>query len=138
MRNTSQQRSRRGMWFGIPNDDMLIPLATPPAQFHAIWSESGHISPERELALAVMEQAIEELAYKRFARTRRDQRAYWKAYDWVAAEDREWPFSFVNLCGAFGLDVESTRRRVLDATMRSNVCAARFDDASEAKLGRAA
>ena len=138
MTNTSQhQRRRRGMWFGVP-DDLLIPLATPPAQFYAIWSHSTFISPERELALAVMEQAIEELASKRFARTRRDQRAFWQAYDWVAAEDREWPFSFVNLCEAFALDVESTRRRVLDATMPSNACAARFDDASEAKVGKAA
>jgi hypothetical protein len=85
-----------------------------------------------------MEQAIDELAHNRFAKTRRGQRAYWKAYDWVATEDPEWPFSFVNLCGALGLDVESTRRRVLDATMPTNAFAARFDDASEAKLGKAA
>jgi hypothetical protein len=125
------------MWFGIP-DDLLVPLATQPAQFYAIWSHSTYIPPERELALAVMEQAIDDLAHNRFAKARRGQRAYWDAYDWVAAEDREWPFSFLNLCDALGLHVESTRRRVLDTTLPSNVCAAPFADASEAKLGNAA
>jgi len=138
MTNASQQeRRRRGMWFGIP-DDLLIPLATPPAQFYAIWSHSTYIPPERELALAVMERAIDDLAQSRFAKTRRGQREYWDAYDWVAAEDREWPFSFVNLCDALGLDVESTRRRILDTTLPGNVGAARLADTPEAKLGKAA
>ena len=137
MTNTSQQRRLRGMSFGIP-DEILAPLAVPPEQFYEIWSHSRYISPERELALTVMEQAIDELAHTRFARTRRGQRTYWEAYDWVAAEDREWPFSFVNLCDALGLDVESTRGRVLDATVPGNAFAARFDDASEPKLGKAA
>lgn len=48
-----------------------------------------------QLTLAVMERAIDDLVHNRFAKTRCGQRAYWDAYDWVAAEDREWPFSFV-------------------------------------------
>ena len=134
---TSQQQRGRGEWFGI-SDDVLVPLAVPPVQFHDIWSHSRFISPEGGLALAVMEQALNDLANHRFATRRRERRLYWEAHDWVAAEDREWPFSFMNLCGSLGLDVESTRDRILDAPMASDAFAARFDATPEPKLGKAA
>ena len=106
----------RGMWFGIA-DDLLIPTALRPVQFHDIWSRSRTISPERRLALAVVQQALNDLAGYRFARGWRRQRLYWDAYAWVADDDREWPYSFINLCEAAGLGVEAIRQRVLDPTV---------------------
>lgn len=125
------------MWFGI-SDGALVPLAMPPVQFHDVWSRSKFVSPERGLALAIMEQAVNDLANNRFAGRRRGQRVYWEAYNWVAAEARDWSFSFVNLCDGLGLDVESTRRCILDATtVLTNVASARFE-VSRLKLGKAA
>jgi hypothetical protein len=125
------------MWFGF-SDDGLGPLAIRPVQFHDMWSRSRAISPERGLALAVMEQAITDLADQRFATGRRGQRLYWQAYDWVVADDREWPFSFVNLCDALGLQVEPARRRLLDPVMPFVAPAPRLDAGLEGVLGKAA
>ena len=135
--DTLHRQRVRGVWFGI-SDGVLGYLAVPPAQFHDIWSQSRSVSPERDLALAVVEQALNDLVNHRFAKRRPEQRVYWEAYDWVAAEDCEWPFSFVNLCDSLGLDAELTRRRILDAPMPSDASARRFDGASEATLGEAA
>jgi len=103
------------MWFGV-SDGTLTPLAVPPVQFYDVWSRSRAVSPERGLALAVMGLAINDLLTHRFARPRRHQRAYWEAYQWMVADDYEWPFSFINLCASLRLEAEPIRRRLLDAT----------------------
>jgi len=38
---------------------------------------------------------------------------FWEAYQWVASNDRMWPFSFVNLCELTGMEVQATRQRLL-------------------------
>ena len=110
---TSRKPGDRGMWFGV-SDNILTEVAIRPVQFYEVWSRSTAVSAERGLALAVVEEAINDLRTYRFAQRRRGQRAYWEAYDWIAADDRGWPFSFVNLCASLGLEVEPVRRRLLD------------------------
>ena len=127
----------RGMGFGIW-DDALVPPVVRPVQFHDIWSRSGAISPERSLALAVLEEALNDLARYRFATGRRGQRFYWEAYAWIASDDRAWPFSFVNLCEATGLAVDPIRRRVLDPMAPPLTAAEVMDVDGEAPLGKAA
>lgn len=100
------------MWFGNA-EDVLVPMAMRPVQFQEIWSRSRAVSGERGLALAVVQEALDDLARYRFARRRRPQRLYAEAYAWVASDDRSWPYSFVNLCEVLGLAVEPIRRRVL-------------------------
>jgi hypothetical protein len=104
------------MWFGVL-DDTLTPLAVRPVQFDEIWSRTSAVSPESALAFAVMDQAINDLITHRFARGRRQQRTYWDAYQWMMAEDYEWPFSFVNLCASLRLEAEPIRRQLLDGTI---------------------
>jgi hypothetical protein len=100
------------MWSGV-SDDILIPEAALPAQFDEIWHKTRAIAPERALALAVMWEAVLDLDKYRFAQRRRQQRLYWEAYQWITANDRSWPFSFVNLCDSIGLTVEPVRKRLL-------------------------
>src|SRR5215470_8411797 len=97
-----------GMWFGLSHG-VLESAALRPIQFHDIWSKSGSVSPERSLALAVVQEALNDLVRHRFAKGRRGQRLYWQAYAWIADDDREWPFSFANLCESVGLPVELIR-----------------------------
>jgi len=103
------------MWFGV-SDAMMAPLVVQPVQFYDVWSRTRAVSPERELALAVLEQAINDLITHRFARRRRHQRAYWEAYQWMVADDHDWPFSFINLCASLRLEAQPIRRRLLDGT----------------------
>jgi len=83
-----------------------------PEQFRDIWNGGG-VSPERELAAAVLDGAASDLQKYRYARRRRRQRLYWQAYQWVASDDREWPFSFVNICESLRLSPEAFRARLL-------------------------
>jgi hypothetical protein len=98
------------------SDHGLVPVAVLPVQFQLTSTQSRAIAPERALALAVLEQAVNDVGGQRFSRTRRGQRVYWETYQWITADDRDWPYSFVNLCAALGLDIDSVRRRILDPT----------------------
>jgi hypothetical protein len=116
------------MWFGVP-DHVLVSASLRTVQFQDIWSRSGAVSPERGLALAVVEEALNDLLKYRHSQRRRGQRLYWEAYEWVTDNDREWSYSFVNICETVGLPVEAIREQILDLAAQS---------AAEATLGEAA
>ena len=84
-----------------------------PSQFRDMWSGQTY-PPECELAAAVLDGALVDLQKHRYASGRSRQRLYWQAYQWVDSVDREWPFSFVNLCDVLGLSPEALRSRLLD------------------------
>jgi hypothetical protein len=96
----------------VPEEGLALEPALP-SQFHDIWSRSRYVSPERALVLAVLEQVLGDLEKYRYATRRRQQRLYMEAYKWVASDDREWPYSFVNLCETLGVSPESVRERLL-------------------------
>jgi hypothetical protein len=82
-----------------------------PVQFHDVYRSAR--TAERDLAAAVLRTAIGDLELHRYARGRRGQRQYWQAYDWVAATDWQWPFSFVNICDLLHLSPDALRVRLL-------------------------
>jgi hypothetical protein len=100
------------MWSSVP-DDILTPDFALPSQVNDIWHRTRAIRPERALALAVVEQAMEDLKKFRFAPRRRQQRLYMEAYRWVMSNDYQWPYSFVCLCDQLDLEVEPLRRGLL-------------------------
>jgi hypothetical protein len=123
------------MWSGV-SDDILVPEAALPAQFHEIWHKTRAVTPDRALALAVMWEAVLDLSKYRFAPRRRQQRLYWEAYQWVTSDDRSWPFSFANLCDWLNLTVEPVRKQLLGEMVPA--VAAEKMPAHEALLEKAA
>jgi len=101
------------MWSGVPPEDILTPEPALPAQFKDVWYRSRAISPERALVLAVMWQAVIDLQKHRFAKRRQQQRLYWEAWEWVASDDRNWSYSFSNLCDMLNLNPEPLRKELL-------------------------
>jgi len=95
-------------------DDAIRSDAPLPVQFEEIWHRSRAISPEKALALAVLEQAVMDLRKFRFASRRRQQRLYMEAYRWAASDERGWPYSFASLCDLLGFDVTAMRARLFD------------------------
>ena len=78
-------------------DDHCTPDTVSPAQFHELWCGTQERSAEFKLALAVLEQAVEDLQRHRGAIAPEPQRLYVQARRWVASNDRRWPYSFANV-----------------------------------------
>lgn len=98
---------------GILSEDLLTPEQILPVQFQDLWHRSRTLTPERLLAVAVLWQAAMDLQKFRYAPRRKKQRLYREAYQWVASDDRAWPYSFVNLCDMLSVSTQCLRRELL-------------------------
>ena len=96
-----------------------------PEQFWA--SEGGSFSPsgERWLMWAVFADGIDCYRRNAHATSVRERTEFKEAEHWVLSTDWDWPFSFVNLCEAFGFDpaavrgaLERCKRRSADGAFR--------------------
>ena len=87
-----------------------------PEQFAGIWSTSHSRTGEQRLALAVLERTIFDLRTLRFARSRKEQRLYLEAYQWVESDDPSWTFSFVGVCRTLAIEPAALRETLLDTT----------------------
>src|SRR5436853_539398 len=79
----------------------VVPETILPEQF---FRPSAALPPEKRLMLAVLEGALLDLQRSAGARTPRARRLRDEVDAWFAADGEDWPFSFVNLCYALGLD----------------------------------
>lgn len=61
-------------------------------------------TPERKLALAVLEQALHESQGQGIRQA--------AALRWIMLDDTRWPFSFLALTGQLGLDPDAIRDRI--------------------------
>ena len=109
----SDTEGRRQGSSGILSEDLLTPEQILPVQFQDLWHRSRTLTPERVLATAVLWQAAMDLQKFRYAPRRKKQRLYREAYQWVASNDRVWPYSFVNLCETLSVSVQYLRRQLL-------------------------
>lgn len=71
------------------------------------------LSPPQRLMLAVLEDAARVLEKYVDEHSPQGQELYAEAHDWVLASDHSWPFSFVNVCDALGLEVTYIRRGLI-------------------------
>ena len=107
----------RTVSIGQASEGLLERTVSPdqvlPVQFHAIWQHSRSMCPERELAAAVLAQAAFDIEKYRGKPQSRSRRLHREAYNWVASDDRRWPYSFLNLCDALGISAAVLRVRLL-------------------------
>jgi len=103
----------------ILSEELLRPESTLPEQFQTLWNGSRPVTPERALAVGVLWQAADDLRKYRYARRRKRQRLYVDAYNWVASNDRTWPYAFVSLCEALNLSPQCLRAELLDASVHA-------------------
>ena len=80
--------------------------------------ESSKVYPERKLAVAVFAQAANDLQQFRYARRGAGYSLYADARNWIASNDRLWPYSFLNLCDALHLTADVIRAQLLGNTSR--------------------
>ena len=81
-----------------------------PEQFYASSANGQVQDGEVALRRAILEDAI-RCFQRRFVRKgRRVRRLAQEAEEWFAADDADWPFSFVNICAVLGLEPDYIRR----------------------------
>jgi hypothetical protein len=71
------------------------------------------LSPEKELMLAVLEEAIAEFQKYLSARDRKGMRRFADAEEWILENDADWSFSFVKICEVLGLAPNYLRQGLL-------------------------
>jgi len=92
------------------------PDAVAAAQYFDGLKRQAPFDPEAELALAVLEDAVICLRKYRSARSEKERRLYRETEEWVFEDDRQWIFSFLNVCDFLGLDPGYLRRGLRQET----------------------
>jgi len=85
-------------------NQVIEPELVMPDQFFSSLAKQPGINGERRLMLAVLEDAVS--CYQRFALSR-DARArteFAEAAHWIDSREREWPYSYENICDVLGLN----------------------------------
>ena len=81
-----------------------------PAQYFTLLRKQAPQGPEYGLVIAMLQDAIECVQKYRFATDENGRALFEDARDWVASDDRKWPFSFENVCGILNLNADYLRR----------------------------
>jgi len=82
-------------------------------------------SGPRALMLAVLEDAVRCIENGRWQRRFGARRLAAEAEAWVRSDRADWPFSFLNVCEALGIDVDAIRSRLLEITPTCDITIAR-------------
>jgi hypothetical protein len=101
--------------FGLFEPDALL-----PAQFYAAFRGGSAVRGEKRLMLAVLQDALECYQKYAFARDAHGHQLFAEAEEWISCEDRNWYFSFENICETLEINptylrqgVQQWRRHVL-------------------------
>ncbi|HXG21660.1 MAG TPA: hypothetical protein VNN62_21610 [Methylomirabilota bacterium] len=88
----------------------LFLAAVLPEQFPGAGSTVRPRSGVVDLLCAVLEDALHCVRIPEERCTARTQRLAQEAETWLFSDDESWPFAFVNICEALGLDPAAVRR----------------------------
>ena len=89
---------------------LLQPDTLLPSQYFAALRRKGAHEPERRLAIAVLQDAVDCFQKHLRARDRKARQLFLDAEEWICSEDRSWPFSFENICDLLQINAEYLRR----------------------------
>jgi len=89
---------------------LLQPDTMLPSQYFAALRRKGAHEPERRLAIAVLQDAVDCFQKHLRARDRKARQLFLDAEEWICSDDRSWPFSFENICDLLQINAEYLRR----------------------------
>lgn len=92
---------------------LLQPDTLLPSQYFAALKRKSQQEPERRLAIAILEDAVDCFQKHLMARDRKSSQLFIDADEWIASEDRSWPFAFENICDLLSINPEYLRRGLL-------------------------
>jgi hypothetical protein len=117
MKTQQKKREQKGKAeLGLRFDDgPLVPFEVDilAAEDFARIYRSRPLSPERELMVAVFEEALADYQRCCSARDKKGMKQFASAKTWILESDSEWIFSFINCCEALGIEPGYLRRGLL-------------------------
>jgi hypothetical protein len=93
--------------FGLFEPDALL-----PAQFYAAFRGGSAVRGEKRLMLAVLQDALDCYQKYAFAKDGHGRQLFDDASEWISSEDRDWYFSFENICETLEINPAYLRRGV--------------------------
>jgi hypothetical protein len=102
--------------FGLFEPDALL-----PAQFYAAFRGGSAVRGEKRLMLAVLQDALDCYQKYAFARDVHGRQLFVDADSWIACDDRDWYFSFENICETLEINPEYLRKGVRDWKLQASV-----------------
>lgn len=81
-----------------------------PSQWHDRVQQSA--KPEEKLLWAMVQEALLCLQKYRTIHTPSGKRLFAEARDWFLSDDKDWPFSFINICLYLGLEPDYCQRGI--------------------------
>ena len=87
-------------------------LASLDKEFAGALDKANPIEPERALAAGVLRQAANDLRRFHESEDAVGREMHWDARGWFNSNDREWPYSFLNVCELLGVSPEDIRDEV--------------------------
>ena len=88
------------------SDDILSQISSMPVGIHAASNQSRRMEVMGEFILvqAILREAIR--SYQKYAAKKghRASRLFREVNEWFSSDDRQWFFSFVNICDVLGLE----------------------------------
>src|SRR5690242_19298272 len=91
--------------FGLFEHDALL-----PAQFYAAFRGGTGVRGEKRLMLAVLEDALDCYQKYAFARDVQGRQLFDESREWIHSQNRDWFFSFENICDTLEINPEYLRR----------------------------
>ena len=88
---------------------LFEPDALMPEQYFASLGKEAGAANERGLMLAILRDAVECYQKYALARDPQGEDLHRDAAEWIFSIDREWPFSFENICDVLGVSAEYVR-----------------------------
>ena len=88
---------------------LFEPDALMPEQFFAGLGKEAGATNERGLMLAILRDAVECFQKYALARDPQGEDLHRDAAEWIFSHEREWPFSFENICDVLGVSAEYIR-----------------------------
>jgi len=109
--------------------ELFRPDILLPPQFFGAMKRRVPQEAEYRLVVAILQDAIECFQKHLRARDPKARQLFADAEAWINSDDRQWAFSFANVCDLLGLNAEYLRRGLCRwkerelASQRGRVCA---------------
>jgi hypothetical protein len=89
---------------------LFVPDSMLPSQYFDRVARRTEYDGERRLMVAVLEDAVDVYRKLAGAHDGRRQQLFRDAEEWIESNDRNWIFSFQNICDVLGIEAEYLRR----------------------------